>query len=381
MSVTVCRILRLVVAFLCLFAVCGVFAAEQAAVPVTVVIAARRPIEETLELTGSVKATKAVTVYSKVTGVIEKLLVERGMRVEKGDIIAQVEHRTELAKREQLAAAVKVAEATLAQADAKLENAELDKKRIENLFRQKSVPKQKYDAVMAAYRIAVAGRKLAAANLVAATKALEQMDVRLAEYTIRAPISGVVTARFVDEGAMDNPALPIVEIMDISMLKVACDVAQVNAGRVRCGQKVTITSDAYPGVEFEGQVRIVNPSLDPKTRTLPVEIYTPGTPAVGKGRSAALLKPGMFVKLSIRIGAKIALVVPRDCLMRLPGTGVYYVFVAKGGRAEKRVVKLGISRGNLVQIVSGIEEGEAVVIKGQVNLKSGTPVVVVREAG
>jgi len=380
------------------------FAGEQeSTVPVTTVVVRKHAIKQSLDLTGSVEAFRRVTIYSKVTGVIKKLLVERGMKVKKGEVIAVVEHETELAQRKELLAAVEaakvgvrqadanlgVAQAALKQAEAQLENAVLEKTRAQNLYADKSIPKQKYDAVMAQYKIAVAGRDLAAAKVKAAEAALAQakvglkqaeaalyrLDTRIADYTIRAPITGVVTARFVDEGAMDNPALSIVEIMDISILKVNCDVAQVDAAKVKEGQEVKIVTDAYPDIEFEGKVAIVNPSLDSKTRTLPVEIHTTGKPATGKGKGTVSLKPGMFVKLSIQVGEKTTLAVPRDCLMRLPGTGVYYLFVVKDGKAEKRTVEVGISRGNLMEILRGVNEGERVVIKGQVNLKTGTPVI------
>jgi RND family efflux transporter MFP subunit len=370
---------------------------------VTTVVARKDALAQTLDLTGGVAGFKEVTVYSKVTGVIEKLLVERGMGVKKGDVIAVVEHKTEMAQREELVtaaeaarvairqaeAAVEVAEAAQQQAEAQLENAALEKGRVENLYKENSVPKQKYDAVMAQYKVALAGRDLAAANLRAgqeavaqakvgltqARAALERLDVRIAEYTIGAPISGVVTARFVDGGAMDNPALPIVQIMDTSTLKVNCDVAQVNAGRVRKAQAVAITTDAYPDTMFEGIIKIVNPSLDSKTRTLPVEIHTTGKRTSDSAETSTLLKPGMFVKVGIDLGTKTGIVVPRDCLMRLPGTGVYHLFTVKDGKAEKGAVELGVSRGNLVEVIHGVREGDRVVIKGQVNLKTGTPVV------
>lgn len=376
--------------------------ARESSVPVQTILASEREIEQTLELTGSVSALKTVTVLSKVTGEIEKLLVERGMQVKAGDPIAVVEHEAELAQRDELVAAVemaevgvrqaqaavKVAEAALAQAEAQLENAALEKTRIENLYKDKSVPKQKYDAVMAQYKIAVAGRDLAAAKLTAAKAqvaqaqaalkqakaALRRLDVRIADYTVRAPFSGVVTARYVDQGAMDNPALPIVQLMDVSTLKVNCDVAQVNAGKVKKGQKVILTTDAWPEVEFPGTVFIVNPAVTPKTRTLPVEIRTDGRPAGAPAGGDIRLKPGMFVKVSIQVGAKRCLAVPRDCLMRLPGTGVYYLFVVKDGKAEKRTVTLGIGRGNYVEVVEGVAPGEKVVVKGQVNLKTGMAV-------
>jgi len=373
------------------------------AVPVQTVVAAKRPLEQTIELTGGVAALKTVTVYSKVTGVVEKLPVERGMHVDVGDLIAVVEHKAELAQRKELLAVVeaakvgvsqaeaaaKVAKAALAQSEAQLENATLEKARAENLYEEETIPKQQYDAVMAQCKIALAGRDLAAAKLDAAQAqiaqakaalqqtqaALERLDVRIADYTIRAPVAGVITARYVDQGAMDSPALPIVQIMDISSLKVNCDVAQVNAGKVRTGQSVVMTTDTYPGVEFAGKVHIVNPALVAKTRTLPVELRTAGRSADSESGSHERLKPGMFVKVSIQTGQKTCLAVPRDCLMRLPGTGVYYLFVVKDGKAEKKTVEVGISRGNLMEILRGVNEGERVVIKGQVNLKTGTPVI------
>ncbi|MCD6404808.1 MAG: efflux RND transporter periplasmic adaptor subunit, partial [Planctomycetes bacterium] len=289
----------------------------------------------------------------------------------------------------QAIATTEVAQAAQAQAQARLENATLEKDRAENLYKDNSIPKQKYDAAVAAYKIALAGRDLAAANLHVskaslslanvgrkqALAALEELDTRIADYTVRAPIAGIVTARFVDQGAMDNPAIPIVEIMDTSILKVCCDVAQVNAGKVREGQPVTLSVDAYPGAAFAGTVTIVNPSLDPKTRTLPIEIHTDGKPSPEKTAEGALLRPGMFVNLSIKIGKKTTLAIPRDCLLRLPGTGVYYLFVVKDSKAEKRTVQVGIGRGNIVEITSGLKVGESVVIQGQANLKTGTAVM------
>ncbi len=371
--------------------------AGAAATPVETVAAARRKLVETLETTGDVAALKRVTVFSKVTGVIEKLPVERGMRLERGAVIAVVEHRAEMAQRKELLAAIDaakagiaqaeaavgVAKASLAQAEAQLDHAKIEKTRAENLYEQNSMPKQRYDSVMSRYRVALAGRDLAAANvraneqaveqakvkLAQAQAALERLDTRIADYTIRAPIAGVVSRRFVDLGAMDTPSQPIVEILDVSGLKVNCDIAQVSAGKVRVGQRAVVTADAFPGERFEGRAAIVDPSLDPQTRTLAMELRVDG-----RGR----LKPGMFVNVSLALGEKTALAVPMDALMRLPGTGVYYLFAVKDGKAEKRTVELGLRRGNFVEILSGVREGERVVVRGQGGLRAGMKVTEAR---
>lgn len=244
-----------------------IFAQGQRAVPVSTIKVAPHRLEQTLELKGSVHAFAEVKVFSKVSGVIEQLLVDVGALVNAGDTIATVEHRSESAQREQLAATVQVAEASLAQAQAQFENAELEKERAEGLLKDESIPKQRFDAALAQYRIARAGRELAAANVLAATKALKQMDVRIADFTIRAPIAGVVSARFIDQGAMDSPQLPIVTITNMDTLKILSQVPETDIGKIRKGTKATVRVDAYPDDRFQGEVTIVNPTVDPRSRT------------------------------------------------------------------------------------------------------------------
>lgn len=369
------------------------------AVPVSTVKVRVYSLETELDLKGEIRAFAEITVYSKVNGVIEKLLVEKGDMVKKGDVIAVVEHRSELARRKELLAAVesakvgirqaesavRVAEASLSQAEAQLENATLEKNRAENLLKDKSMPRQRYDALIAQYKVAMAGKELAEANLTSAkeamfqsktgfarsTAALEQLDVRIADFTIRAPISGVISARFVDEGAMDSPQLPIVSITNVDILKVYSQVPEADVARVKKGTKATILVDAYPGVQFQGDVVIINPTLDPKTRTMGFEIYLKGEKVLH------LLKPGMFARAILHLGTRNVLAVPKDCLLRLPGTGVYYAFAVENGIAKKRPdIKLGISKGGLVEVISGLSEGEDVVVAGQGLLKTGAQVVV-----
>ena len=373
------------------------FAGE--AVPVSTVKVRYHSLESTLELKGDIRPLAEVTVYSKVSGVIERLCVEKGNHVKKGDMIAVVEHRSELAQRKQVVAqvesarvavrqaqaAVRVAKASLARAMAQLENARLEKTRAENLRKDKSMPKQRYDSVIAQYKVAKAGKELAEANLASAREAvlqartgyarakaaLEQLDVRIADFTIRAPISGVISGRFIDEGAMDSPQLPIVSIANVDMLKVLSQVSEGDMSKIRKGTVATISVDAYPGEHFKGEVAIVNPTLDPRTHTMGFEVYVRGQKAL------SLLKPGMFARIILYLGTRNVLAVPRECLLRLPGTGVYYAFVVENGVAKKRPdIKLGMKKGDLVEIVSGLREGEEVVVTGQGLLKTGTPVIV-----
>jgi len=339
----------------------GKTVAQQAkAVPVSTVKAVYRSLESTLDLKGEVRAFAEVTVYSKVNGIIERLLVDIGSTVRTGEPIAVVEHKGETAKRAQLAAAVQVAEA-------QFENAQLEKQRAEGLYGENSISKQKYDFAIAQY-------KIAAANLEAAKKALQEMDVRLADFTIRAPISGVVSARFIDQGAMDSPQLPIVSITNLDSLKILSQVTETDVANLIKGGKATVRVDAYPQEQFQGVVSIVNPALDPKTHTMGFEVHL-------KDRRS-ILKPGMFARITLLLGTRKVLVVPRECLLRLPGTGVYYAFVVENGVAVKRAdIKIGMSKGNLVEITSGLKQGDELVVAGQGLLKTGTPVAVTGSGG
>ncbi|MBW2311727.1 MAG: efflux RND transporter periplasmic adaptor subunit [Deltaproteobacteria bacterium] len=398
MSLKIKRLALFMTIFVFYLLLCGygpAFARNR--VPVSTVKVGLRTIESTLELKGSVKPFAEVTVFSKVTGVIEKLLVEKGDRVKKGDVIAVVEHSSELAQRKQLVAqvesarvavrqaeaAVRIAEASLSQAEAQLENAILEKNRAENLLKDKSMPRQRYDAVMAQFKVARAGKALAEANIASAreavfqskaglaraTAALEQLDVRIADFTIRAPISGVISGRFVDEGAMDNPRLPIVAITNMDILKVISQVTETDVARIRKGARAIVSVDAYPHDQFQGTIAIVNPTLDPKSHTMGFEIYIKD--------NKALLKPGMFARITLHLGMRKVLALPRECLLQVPGTGVYYAFVVENGVAKKRPdIKLGIRKGDLVEVRSGLVKGDDVVISGQGLLKTGTPVII-----
>lgn len=345
---------------------------RQKPVPVVTTIAGKHRLSLILRTTGSVRANREIEVRPKVSGFIEKLPVERGDFIKKGDIITVIEHKAELAEKARLEAAVKVAEAELDRARAQLENASLERDRAEQLYKDKAIPKQRYDSIIAQYKMAVAQERLAEANLLAAKMVVEQIKIRIEDFTIRSPMDAYIASRYVDIGQMVTPASVIVRLIDESILRIDASIAQVSVASVRKGIEAIITADAYPNERFRGRVEIISPALDPKTRTLPVEIHTDG---IGLNSGKRLLRPGMFVNVQIKLGSKEVVAIPHDALMRYPGTGVYYIFVVEDGKALLRTVKLGISEGNLVEIVSGLKEGERVVIEGQVNLKSGMPVV------
>ena len=137
---------------------------------------------------------------------------------------------------------------------------------------------------------------------------------------------------------------------------------------IKKGMKCDITTDAVPGKVFSGVVSVINPSLDPASRSGEIEIHLEN-----KDRQ---LRSGMFAHLTLYLGTVKGIAVPRDVLQKTPGTGNYYVFVVKGGKASLRNIETGITFKNIVEVTKGLENGEEVVVMGQNRLKDGFDVVV-----
>ena len=163
---------------------------------------------------------------------------------------------------------------------------------------------------------------------------------------------------------MTDTKTPIVRITDDSLVKVVVAINEKELPYIRLNQTAYIRLNAYPEKEFEGKLTVINPRLDPATRTASIEIYV--------HNPQSLLKVGMFAHVRLILGKKKVLAIPRDALEKLPGTGSYYVFIVdEGGKARIRNVKIGMSEANLVEIKEGLKEGDLVVIQGQNRLKDG----------
>ena len=342
-------------------------------VPVKVSKVQHRQMTWKLNLIGNIKPKQEVNVYSKIAGeILEKLLVEKGDRVKKGQLIGVIEKETITAKLNQAKAALNAARANLVQIEANLKSIEKDYKRIKKLYIQKAVSKQRLDHITAQYDATLAAKKSALAQIKQAEATLKEVQIRYHDHTIYAPISGVITARYVDEGAMMDIKKPIVRITDDHIVKVNVAINEKDLPYVKIGQIAYIKVDAYPDKVFKGEVKVINPRIDPATRTALIEIHIQNP--------KRLLKAGMFTHVNLILGKKLVLAVPKDALQKMPATGVYYLFVVdKDKIAHMRNVKTGISEGNFVEIIKGVKRGELVVTYGQNRLKEGLAVEIVGE--
>jgi membrane fusion protein (multidrug efflux system) len=339
---------------------------EKKIVPVEVEDVNTGSIEETIELTGWIRANQVVDVASKVAGRIESLRVtsgqgnsspvEEGVIIGKGQQIGTIDHDVYVAQEDAAKAAVKSREVELA-------DAQREKKRIIALYEGGSATEQSKDKAVTAAELAAAGLNAAKANL-------ELAQISLRESTIISPIDGVVTVKHIDEGNLIRVGDRLVTIADIRTVKIVVAVSEKYGGGVTVGMPVKIGVDTLPDSQFEAKVYSVYPALDAQTHAIQIEIRL--------DNSGMLLKPGMFARVTLVTQAKKdVVVVPRDIVL---GGKIDepYVYVVDSGVAHKRIVKLGITQADRCEITDGLKSGESLVVNGMHFLKDGVAVEVVR---
>ncbi|MBN2020464.1 MAG: efflux RND transporter periplasmic adaptor subunit [Sedimentisphaerales bacterium] len=342
---------------------------EKKIVPVEVETVTAGPIEQTIELTGWIKASQVVDVASKVAGRVESLevvdangnkqSVEEGLIVKKGQLLAVIDHDVYLA---QLAAAKAAVEASTVE----LNEAEREENRMLVLYKSGSATEQAKDK-------AVTAAQLAAAALNAAKANLELARVNLQESEVNSPIDGIVIAKHIDPGNMINPGNKIVTVADLTTVKVIAAVAEKYAGQIAVGTPAGLSVDAYPDRVFKSSVYSVYPALDEQTHTIQIEIRF--------DNEQKLLKPGMFAKVLLITNSKEdVVVIPKDVILggKIDKPYVYVVENAsEEKKAHKRIVKIGFVQADKCEIIEGIKPGETLVVNGMQYLADGIDVEVV----
>ena len=327
-----------------------------AAAPVKAVRATRDTISERLKYTGTVEARKSITINPDVGGKIARIHVQEGDRVSRGQILAELET-------EALRLQLNQAEAGTAVAEAGFNDALKNKERMDRLLKENAVSDQQHEKVHLAYEAAEAQRRQAQAALSLARHAL---DVSI----MRAPFDGIVTSKNAEVGDVINPmmggsgpASGVLTLVDFAQVKIAVEAIQTDALRLHTGQAASLTVSYAPGTSFPGEISVVNPAADPATKKFKVEVIVDNPDGV--------VRPGTFGEVFFEVTThENALVVPQRAVMENA-----YVFVIENGRAVRRPVSLGLENSHRVEILSGLVEGEWVIVEGNFGLEEGTPVV------
>ncbi len=184
---------------------------------------------------------------------------------------------------------------------------------------------------------------------------------------LTSPISGVVTARFTEEGNLFANQ-PIVNIAQIDTVKVTVEISEIYFTSVKPNSTVVFESSIYPGEQFKGYVSLIYPTLDPATRTFTVEVTVPN--------KSLKLRPGMHATAIFTLGSKSGVLIPDVAIQKQIGTADSFIYVVKNGVAERRTVIKGKGYGSQVDILSGVEAGEEVVITAFSRISNGTKLTI-----
>ena len=329
--------------------------AKERTVNVKVWAAENRSLRPFVESIGTLNPYDLVNVSSELDGILKMIHVEEGSSVTRGQLVAEIKETDYKLAMEQASSVLKQAEAALA-------NARLEHQRKDALHREELVTKQQFDDVVA--RLAVAE-----GDVERARAGLDMAREKLTKTKIFAPMAGSIKEKKVTAGDYIRNGTFMVSIIRTDLLKLAFSVSEKDVGSLRTGQDVIFTVDAFPGLEFHGQVKIVYPGLDEKTRSLQVEAVVQN---LNRG-----LRPGLFARVTLFTGPERKTVVVPITALLYDNTNTK-VFAVENDKAKERPVKIGRKFGEFMEIVEGLKEKEIVVTAGQNNLMEGVLVHVAR---
>lgn len=322
--------------------------------------AAYRDFSSTVIAIGAVKPQVGaeVRVGSRISGRLERLHANIGDMVEKGQILAELESadlRALVAKHD---AAVAVAVAKIADAQARARLADAAYQRQQSLFAVDSTSQQALDEALREHESAAAGLQIALRERDLAQAELDEARINLSYATILAPISGVVASVATQEGeavAAGFDAPTFVVILDLGRLQVNTYVDEVDIGKVGVGQTVMFTVDAFPSREFAGHVTAIYP-----TATIQDNVVKYVVAVNIDNDEEGLLRPDMTASVRIQRESRNVLAVPTRVIRQDGGRSVVYVL--SEGRAEMRPVRVGWRDGQWVEILDGVATGERILL-------------------
>ncbi len=337
--------------------------------PMTVELtrASRSPVQEYVEVVGSLVGAATVDVVPRAQGRLQQISVRIGDPVRQGQTLAKVEDQELREQLRQSEASYEVARATIRQREADLSFARTNLDRNRSLFDRQLLPRQSLDDAEARFQASQAQLDLAQAQLQAASSRRDELRINLANTTVSSPVTGFVARRLVDPGAFVNQNVTVLSVVDISTVRLVVNLVERDLRKVSVGAGASVAVDAYPGEQFEGRVARVAPVLDPATRTAEMEIEIPNA----SGR----LKPGMYARVRLVSDMKPdALVVPKSAIVDTQGRKG--VFMVQNDQAVFRAVSLGLEEPDRVEVTDGLQEGDAVVTTGASALRDGARVLV-----
>ncbi|MFP3938722.1 MAG: efflux RND transporter periplasmic adaptor subunit [Thermoanaerobaculia bacterium] len=318
---------------------------------VEVAEARREPVSVRAASVGTLEAEQTVVLRAEAEGVVSAIPVAEGETVRRGQVLVRLDDR-------ELAAQVEAAEATLERARTEAENLAARLERNRGLLEAGAISPQTLDDLESAHEAARARTEEAEANLRLARRRLEKT-------VIRAPFAGRLGERSFYAGDFLREGDPLMELVDDRPLRVEFDLPEAYLGRVEVGSPVRVEARSDPGRVVDGAVVFLSPRVDSETRTVRIEAEVPNP----DGR----LSPGQFVEVEIELERRAdAVVIPEEAVV--PRGGENFVFAVVDDTAKLRSVTLGERAPGRVEVLSGVEAGEQVVVAGQQRIQDGAAV-------
>jgi membrane fusion protein (multidrug efflux system) len=326
--------------------------ADDGARPVAVQRVAVSTVEERIEGSGELQAKDRAQLASEVDGVVTELAVDEGDHVEEGAVLLAVDPE----KRSLAVANVRAMhrDAQAASAEAEREVARVRKLHEGGIASDAALEKGETALSRARSRVEATRAELSVA------------ERALRDASVRAPFGGWIARRDVSRGEYVRPGQSLFELVALDPIEVEFSVAERDSARVHIGQSVGVKVAPYPDESFVGEVTVISPTLDPKTRTLRVQARI----ANADGR----LRPGLFARTDLGVAKREgALLVPEEAVLQRSDGEVVFV-ATPDDHARRVVVKTGLQRGGQVEIVEGLGADDVVIVRGHAALVDGTPI-------
>jgi RND family efflux transporter MFP subunit len=337
----------------------------------------RQSVEQSIPAVGTVKSLKSSILSSKISGTITSILVREGNRVKQGQLLIELDDRDLRADLDQAraaadeaGAAVMAAQSAVTSAQEQNELAAITFKRYEALVTKGLIAVQDFDEVSAKHKVAHAELERASELLRAARAKQTQMAARVAyaqtllSYAkITSPYDGLVTAKNAEVGTMAALGVPLLSVEQSGPYRLEVQVGESSLAGVTAGKTVPVVIDALK-TDLSGRVSEVVPAADPQTRTFTIKIELPRHPA---------LRSGLYGRAYFAGDAKDALLAPVTALIEKGQLTAVYTVNDKG-IVELRLVTVGARYGAAIEILSGLTEGDRMVIRGMEKITPGSRV-------
>lgn len=341
---------------------------EEKSVPVKVFAVRNDRIENAIKITGSISAGEDVYVPAKVTERIEKIYVKPGDRVYKGQTIA-VQYNAIFKQ------GVEAAETAVKSVEAQAKLVAQDYERMKKLFDQKAISQQQYDQIKTQYDATQFSVEQAKVQLL---QAKEQFDNSF----VKAPFAGIAASIMVENNQMIIAGTPVVQVINPSSMKAKIKIPSADIKGIFKGQNVKISFPSIPDKNYLGTIAQIDQAVDPITKNLQVEVLLKNPDN--------FIKSGMFGEFFIETKIKEnSIVIPENAVQSRTEVAIdretglqksikkHFIFVVKNGIAHLTEIKIGISNNGRIEVSSGLNDGDVVVVVGQNIVKSGDKVKII----